>query len=149
MFIYKGEKMKKLIIPVLIIVLFIGCDFFAKSKKSAIQIKSSDTNVIHINDKNRFEEVVLKASKPAVVKFETKWCSACKTMAPIYAKIANEYADKIIFTTIDAGQLSEIADKYEIQGVPTFIFFKDGKIVNKIEGAVLAEQFEEITQKLL
>lgn len=141
--------MNKMIIPILSVLLLSGCDFFKTAKAPKTQIKSVETSVIHINDIKKFEEVVLNSNKPVVVKFETKWCSACKAMAPIYANISNRYSDKIIFTTIDAGQLSEIADKYEIQGVPTFIFFKDGKIVNKIEGAVLAEQFDEITQKLL
>lgn len=141
--------MKKIIIPILTVVLFSGCDFFTKVKGPKTQIKSSTTNVIHINDMDKFEKIVLNSNKSAVVKFETKWCSACKTMAPIYASLADKYSGKIYFITVDAGQLSELADKYEIQGVPTFIFFKDGKKINTIEGTASLEQFDDITKRLL
>ncbi len=145
--------MKKIILPVLVLgliglVLFVGCDFFI-NKKLDINISTVVPNVIHIKSSEMFNETVLNSDTPSIVKFETKWCGACKTMAPIYESLASKYLNKIKFTIVEADKLSELSDKYQIQGVPTFIFFKDGNKIDQIIGAVSKEEFEKTLKQLL
>ncbi|MFH1461613.1 MAG: thioredoxin domain-containing protein [bacterium] len=140
--------MKKIIIPILSLIILSGCDFLT-DKKPLPKIKSTISNIIYIKDVESFDKIVLNSPKPAVVKFETKWCGACKVMAPIYEKMASKYLDKINFTSVQADQVAELADKYEIQGVPTFLFFKDGKKIEEMIGAVDEVTFEDAIKKLL
>ena len=131
-----------------LIVLISGCDLF-NGKKTNPKISTVAPNVIHISSNKMFTDSVLNNNKPAIVKFETKWCGACKVMAPIYEKLASKYLKKINFTVIEVDKFSELADKYQIQGVPTFIFFRDGKNINQIIGAVSEKEFEEAVKQLL
>ena len=145
--------MKKIIFPILGLalvglLLFVGCDFF-KNEKSDIDTGTVVSNIIHIKSSKMFNETVLNADKPSIVKFETKWCGACKVMAPIYEALASKYLNKINFTVVEADKLSELSDKYQIQGVPTFIFFKNGNKIDQISGAVSKKEFEEILKQLL
>lgn len=145
---YKGIVMKKIIIPILSLIILSGCDFFT-DKKPLPKIKSTTSNVIYVKDIESFDKIVLNSLKPAIVKFETKWCGACKIMTPIYEKMALKYLEKINFTSVQADQVAELADKYEIQGVPTFLFFKNGKKIEEVIGAVDEITFENSIKKLL
>lgn len=132
----------------IILVLISGCDLFNDKKKDT-KITTVVPNTIHISSSKMFDDSVLNSKKPAIVKFETKWCGACKVMAPIYEKLASKYLNKIKFTVVEADKFSKLADKYQIQGVPTFIFFRNGKKIDQIIGAVSEKEFEEKVKKLI
>lgn len=69
-----------------------------------------------------------------VVDFFATWCGPCKMIAPLLDKFAAEYpAAK--FIKVDVDEFGEISQEYEITSMPTVLFFKDGKVINKIIGA--------------
>ncbi|KAL5537756.1 hypothetical protein UlMin_044669 [Ulmus minor] len=72
--------------------------------------------------------------KIVVANFSTKWCKACKTIAPTYSEIADKYSS-ILFLTVDVDELKELSTKWDIKATPTFFFFKGGRSVDKLEGA--------------
>lgn len=143
--------MKKILTPLLVIslMLFSGCkmleDWFAKKPLP----EAIDTNIIKIDSEDEFSKKVFDSKKPVVVKFETDWCGACTTMAPIFEKSADEFIDQMKFTQVDADKQKELAQKYEIKGVPTFIFFKDGKIIEKIEGGMNEDDFKNKIKEII
>ena len=124
------------------LILFSGCETLNKwFEQKPPQEEIIDTNIFKINSEADFSRKVLDSDKPVIVKFETDWCGACKTMAPVFEKSADEFVGKMKFTQVDADKQKELAQRYEIKGVPTFIFFKDGKIVEKIEGGMDEDDF--------
>ena len=81
-----------------------------------------------------FEEKVIKSDKPVLIDFFATWCGPCKMMSPIVEQIAEELEDKVNVYKIDTDKDQELAYKYEIMSIPTFLIFKDGKLVNKLVG---------------
>ena len=75
-----------------------------------------------------------------VVDFHALWCAPCKMQSPILKEVATELGDKIKVIKIDVDQNPELASRYNIQGVPTLIIFKNGKLVWRQSGVVSKNQ---------
>ena len=89
-----------------------------------------------IIDDGNFEEIVLKTELPVMLDVYTEWCGPCRAIAPYVEQIAAEYEGKALIGKVDAEKAPELAEKYEIRTVPTFLFFKNGELVDKQTGAV-------------
>ena len=79
-------------------------------------------------------EAIIQDSRPVVVDFHALWCGPCKAQSPILKDVAAELGDRIRVIKIDVDQNPEIASRYSIQGVPTLMIFKSGKIIYKQAG---------------
>lgn len=91
-----------------------------------------------------FEQEVLKSNIPVLIDFSATWCGPCRRMEPIVAQAAEDYAGKVKVCKADVDQCSDIARKYGIMSVPTFIMFKDGKIVSQTSGSMPAVKLASI-----
>ncbi len=98
-----------------------------------------------LNDKSEFENDILKSNLPAMVDFFATWCGPCKMLSPVIDEIANEMEGKVVIAKVDSDQLGELCAEYSIKLLPTLVFFKDGKEVDRIVG--VAEK-EDIIAKL-
>lgn len=96
------------------------------------------------SDEN-FESEVLNSDVPVLVDFFAEWCGPCKMMGPVVDKIAQEYKGKAKVGKIDIDKNPGLAGKYNVMSVPTFMVFKQGKIVDTVIGAVSKE---ELTKNL-
>lgn len=96
------------------------------------------------SDEN-FESEVLNSDVPVLVDFFAEWCGPCKMMVPVVDKIAQEYEGKAKVGKIDIDKNPGLAGKYNVMSVPTFMVFKQGKIVDTVIGAVSKE---ELTKNL-
>ncbi|HDN73855.1 MAG TPA: thioredoxin, partial [Archaeoglobus sp.] len=74
--------------------------------------------------------------KNVVVDFWAEWCMPCKMIAPIIVELAKEYAGKVVFAKLDTDENPIIATRYSISAIPTLIFFRNGKPVDQIIGAL-------------
>lgn len=81
-----------------------------------------------------FEKEVLQAEKPVLVDFWASWCMPCKMMTPIVEEIAKEKEGKIKVYKINIDEEPDLATKYGVMSIPTFLVFKDGKVVNSSVG---------------
>nr|XP_043615609.1 thioredoxin Y, chloroplastic [Erigeron canadensis] len=86
------------------------------------------------------DELLEKAEKPVLVDFYATWCGPCQFMGPILNEVSNTMGDTIQVVKIDTEKYPEIANKYSIEALPTFIIFKDGKPCDRFEGALTANQ---------
>ncbi|MEK6691413.1 MAG: thioredoxin [Nitrospirota bacterium] len=89
-----------------------------------------------------WEREVLEAKGHVLVDFWASWCGPCMMIAPIIEEMATEYAGKLKVLKLNTDENPEIASRYKIMGIPTLIFFKDGKIVDQIVGAVPKSQLK-------
>ncbi len=90
---------------------------------------------IAVNDSN-FDEIVIKSDKPAMVDFWAEWCGPCRMIAPYVEQMVEEFKDKALIVKVDVDNCPDIASKFGIRNIPTILFIKDGKVVDKQVGAV-------------
>jgi thioredoxin 1 len=91
------------------------------------------SNLKEINESN-FDNEVLSNNKPVLVDFWAEWCGPCKALAPILDEIAGELGEKAEIVKVNVDQSPNLAQKYGIRGIPTLIFFKDGKVQSTLVG---------------
>jgi len=95
-----------------------------------------------------FDAEALKSNLPVVVDFWAAWCGPCRMIAPIIEELAGEYEGKIKVGKLDVDENQQTSIKYGVRSIPTVLFFKDGKVVETIIGAVPKSMFVEKVTKL-
>ncbi|WP_428326299.1 thioredoxin [Nitrosopumilus sp.] len=103
-----------------------------------------EPGIIDLNDSN-FEQTVL-AENPTLVDFWAEWCGPCKMMHPVFESLSKKYPN-VKFARVNVDNNQNIAMKFAVQSIPTFIMFKSGQIVDKMMGAVGAPGINMICQK--
>ena len=89
--------------------------------------------VVSLNEKN-FEEEVLQTDKIVLIDFWASWCGPCRMMSPVVDKIAEEMQDTVKVCKINIDEEQNLAVRYNVMSIPTFVVFKDGKEVNRSIG---------------
>ncbi len=92
---------------------------------------------------------ILNDEKPVLVDFFAEWCGPCKMMAPELTKLADNYKNQLRVLKVDIDKNPAVAQQLNIQGVPTLILFKKGKILWRQSGAMNAQQLSEIIKNKL
>jgi len=77
-----------------------------------------------------------------VVDCWAPWCGPCQMVAPVIEEMARDYAGRILFGKLNVDENMEVATQYQIMGIPTLLVFKDGKLVDRIVGAMPKQVLE-------
>ena len=93
----------------------------------------------------KFSEIV-KSDVPTLVDFYATWCGPCKMMAPVLDQLKDQMGSKVRVLKIDVDKNQEVADKFKIRGVPTFILFKSGEILWRQSGVIELNQLRSKVQ---
>ena len=98
-------------------------------------------NTTLVTDDN-FEAEIEKHSGLAVVDFWATWCGPCRMIAPILDQLATEHAGKLKVAKLDVDSNIKTATRFNVRSIPLLLFFKDGKVVDQIVGAVPKSSIE-------
>lgn len=101
-------------------------------------------SVISLNERN-FEEEVLKSEKIVLIDFWASWCGPCKMMSPVVDAVAEEMGEKVKVCKINIDEEQNLAVKYNVMSIPTFIVLKNGE---EIARSVGVQDKEEIVSML-
>ena len=94
-------------------------------------------------------ETLLTDGKPVMIDFSASWCGPCKRIAPFVDTLAEKYAEQAHVVKCDIEESEDLALRYGIRNVPTILFIKDGKVVDKFVGATTKAKLQEKFEKLL
>jgi len=104
--------------------------------------------VIEVTDQN-FEDEVIKSVLPVLVDLWAPWCRPCHMVAPVIDKLAEKYNGKVKFCRLNVDENPQTAARYGIMSIPTLMFFKGGKVVDTVIGAVPERALQPKIEALL
>lgn len=120
----------------------------AKTHKKSSYKKS----VREISTRAELEKTHKEASHVVIEMYAT-WCPSCEKMKPIYDEVATHYTENknliLARADVDKDDINALADKLGIQGIPTFLFYKNGELVNTKVGSMSAAQLQEAIDQFL
>ena len=96
----------------------------------------------------KFQEII-KGEIPVLVDFYAEWCSPCKTMNPILKNIKKHFGDKLKIIKINVDNNQQVANKFQVKGIPTFILFQNSEILWKKSGVINENSFVEIIKSYI
>jgi thioredoxin 1 len=109
---------------------------------------SDNPNVHDVSDAS-FEGDILKSAVPVLVDFWAPWCGPCRSVAPIVEDLATQYAGKIKVEKINVDESTDVAMRYQITSIPTFILFKNGEVADRALGALPRSEFVKLIDRNL
>jgi thioredoxin 1 len=104
------------------------------------------SNAVAVTD-STFEQEIEKHDGLAVVDFWATWCGPCRMVAPILDQLASQYSGKAKVAKVDVDANQRTAMKFNVRSIPTILFFKNGKLVDSVIGAVPKARLESKFQE--
>ncbi len=95
----------------------------------------ASTNVMHATTTS-FDEVVIRSRIPVVVDFYADWCGPCNMLAPILEKLAGSFDGKVKVVKVNVDEEGDLAGRFRVSGIPTLVFFRDGKPLDTVVGLI-------------
>jgi len=96
-----------------------------------------------------FEQEVLQSSVPVLMDVWAPWCGPCRMIAPAVEDLAKEYAGRAKVVKLNSDDNPRIPTQYQIQGIPTLLFFKNGQLVDRLIGAVPKPNIQQKLQQIV
>lgn len=107
------------------------------------------STAVHQTSDADFDQSILKGGKPALVDFWAPWCGPCRTIGPIVEELAPSYQGRAIIAKINVDDNPGIAQRYGVTSIPTLMMFKDGKLVDRVVGAMPKAELQKFIDRNL
>lgn len=106
------------------------------------------SEIISLSEQSWKDEVI-NSESPVVVDFWAEWCAPCHMITPILEDINGEYEGKIKIGRLNVDENPTIAGEYRIMGIPTLLFFRSGKLVDKVVGVVPKKALQDKIEMII
>lgn len=126
---------------------FLGLLFYLSAGQKGGSGAESTQNVKQITE-NEFETEVTKSAVPVVVDFYATWCGPCKVLSPRLNELAGQLDGKVRFVKVDVDKSRQLAGRFQIEGVPTLLMFRNGAVVDKVVGLMPKDQLKARLESL-
>lgn len=113
--------------------------YSTSTQRGSASLNESTPNVVRITE-TEFEAQVEQATSPVVVDFYATWCGPCKVLSPRLEKLAGEFSGKIKFVKVNVDEAQKLAGRFQVSAIPTLIFFKNGKVEDRVTGLLADDQ---------
>ncbi len=100
-------------------------------------------NVLELNSSN-FDRIIKTAKKKVFVDFWAPWCKPCIPMDPLIERVATKHDDAMIFAKVNVDSASEIAQRYHVSSIPTYVIFDRANPAESRVGAISESELEEL-----
>ena len=104
--------------------------------------------VMEINEA-QFEQEVMQATLPVLVDFWAPWCGPCKMLGPVLEEMAASNDSRLKVVKVNVGENPELAQKYEVMGIPSVFLFKNGQVLDSFTGAMSKQALTEKIEKYI
>jgi len=121
---------------------------YSKAKCGYCKASLLDTKPIAL-DSAAFDNHVVNNDIPVIVDFWAEWCGPCKMMAPAFEKTAASFPLKVRFAKVNTEAEQMLAGRFNIRSIPTTIAFKGNKEVDRVSGALSAEQLQQWVRQFI
>ncbi len=110
-----------------------------KEEMPSKPLKATDEN---------FDEIISKYDV-VVVDFWAPWCGPCRLIAPVIEKLAKEMKGKVVFAKLNVDENPKMAMRYRVMSIPTLILFKEGKMVDRLVGALPEDMLRDWVERYI
>ena len=107
---------------------------------SDFELKDMKGNTVKLSDYK---------GKKVYLKFWATWCGPCRMVSPIIDELATEYEGRVTIGKMNVDENDDVVGQFGIRNIPTVLFFKDGKMVDKVVGATAKDKFVEKIEAML
>jgi thioredoxin 1 len=106
------------------------------------------SDVLRIDQQN-FDAEVPTCPLPVLLDFSARWCGSCTKLAPVVEELARRYAGRLKVVTIDLDESPDLASRFRVMAVPTLLFLREGRTVERVIGTRSLEKLATLVDKVL
>lgn len=117
---------------------------YVHGKEESSDMPSAPVKITDGNFKSTLDKYPL-----VLVDFWAPWCGPCKMIGPSIEDLAKEYQGKVVFAKLNVDENQLIAQSMQVMGIPTLMLFKDGKLAQRVSGALPKRAIKELVEKHL